>query len=187
MEVLPEFEYFRDIVFHFKHAVSGKAQTPDVPETHTWLPSDATLHWTVVRKDKDDPKNYYKVVAFQAHPQEFVERIAQMEKTKEKKKAFAGFLALFSGKSKIERSRLSAADPTTVVNSCGDKFQNKRSKPVSVMTEDDVLHLDNKELPTFGNVLSPSDSEKFIQFLTVPYIRIPLILDFFAKELPKRG
>ena len=57
---------------------------------------------------------------------------------------------------------------------------------MSVRTEDDVLHLDNKELPTFGHVLSPSDSEKFIQFLTVPYIRIPLILDFFANGDPGR-
>ena len=54
------------------------------------------------------------------------------------------------------------------------------------MTEDDVLHLDNKELPSFGNVLSPSDSERLIQFLTVPYIRIPLILDFFANGDPTR-
>ena len=48
------------------------------------------------------------------------------------------------------------------------------------------MHLDNKELPTFGNVLSPSDAEKFVQFLTVPYIRIPLILDFFANGDPGR-
>lgn len=61
-----------------------------------------------------------------------------------------------------------------------------RSKPVSVTNEDDVLHLDNKELPTFGNVLTPSDSERFVQFLTVPYIRIPLILDFFASGDPGR-
>ncbi len=60
------------------------------------------------------------------------------------------------------------------------------AKNVSVRTEDDVLHLDNKELPTFGHVLSPSDSEKFVQFLTVPYIRIPLILDFFANGDPGR-
>lgn len=65
-------------------------------------------------------------------------------------------------------------------------FRNPRAKPVSVRTEDDVLHLDNKELPTFGHVLSPSDAEKFIQFLTVPYIRIPLILDFFANGDPGR-
>ena len=48
------------------------------------------------------------------------------------------------------------------------------------------MHLDNKELPTFGHVLSPSDAEKFVQFLTVPYIRIPLILDFFANGDPGR-
>lgn len=59
-------------------------------------------------------------------------------------------------------------------------------KPVSVVTEDDVLHLANNELPTFGNVLTPSDSERFIQFLTAPYIRIPLILDFFANGDPTR-
>lgn len=61
-----------------------------------------------------------------------------------------------------------------------------RSKPVSVKNEDDVLHLENKELPTFGNVLTPSDSERFITFLTAPYIRIPLILDFFANGDPSR-
>lgn len=65
-------------------------------------------------------------------------------------------------------------------------FFYTRSKNVSVRTEDDVLHLDNKELPTFGHVLSPADAEKFIQFLTVPYIRIPLILDFFANGDPQR-
>jgi hypothetical protein len=54
------------------------------------------------------------------------------------------------------------------------------------MTEDDVLHLENNELPTFGNVLTPADSERFITFLTAPYIRIPLILDFFANGDPTR-
>jgi len=126
IEVLPEFEYFRDIVFHFKHAVSGKAQTPDVPDTHTWLPSDATLHWEVRRRDKEDPILVYYVKAFQAHHQEFVERIAQQEEPKAQKSSFQGFLSLFAAKTRIERSRLSSADPTTVVNSCGEKFQNKR-------------------------------------------------------------
>ena len=127
IEVLPEFEYFRDIVFHFRQAVSGKAQTPEVPEHHIWLPSDATLHWTVRRneKDKEDPFLSYHVTAFHGHPQLFVERIAQQEE-QSKKKAFKGFLSLFSSKSRIERSRLSSADATTVVNSCGEKFLKKR-------------------------------------------------------------
>jgi len=34
--------------------------------------------------------------------------------------------------------------------------------------------------------MSPSDAERFIHFLTVPYIRIPLILDFFANGDPGR-
>ena len=188
IEVLPEFEYFRDIVFHFKHAVSGKEQTPEVPDSHTWLPSDATLHWEVRRTDKENPSLLYRVTAFQGHHQEYVEHIAVEDRREKKmdKKKFLGFLALFSGKSKLERSRLSSADPTTVVNSCGEKFQNKRTKPVEVYTEDDVLHLDNKELPTFGNILTPADSERFLQFLTAPYLRIPLILDFFANGDPAR-
>ena len=53
-------------------------------------------------------------------------------------------------------------------------------------TEDDVLHLSNSELPTFGHVLKPADSERFLTFLTAPYIRIPLILDFFANGDPGR-
>ena len=53
-------------------------------------------------------------------------------------------------------------------------------------TEDDILHLSTSELPTFGNVLKPADSERFLSFLTAPYIRIPLILDFFANGDPGR-
>lgn len=127
IEVLPEFEYFRDIVFHFKHAVSGKAATPEVPDTHTWLPSNATLHWDLERPDKESPILVYKVTAFRGHHQEFVARVAQQEeKTKSKGSSFLGFKALFNSKTRIERSRLSSADPTTVVNSCGEKFMNKK-------------------------------------------------------------
>lgn len=186
IEVLPEFEYFRDIVFHFKHAVSGEAPTAEVKDSkknRAWVPAHATLHWSVKKKDKEDPTLLYHVTAFDDHPQEFVDFVAQAPKFESK---YRGFLSLFRSKQKAVRARLSSADPTTVVNSCGDKFISKKSKNVSVRTEDDVLHLDNKELPTFGHVLSPADAERFIQFLTVPYIRIPLILDFFANGDPGR-
>jgi hypothetical protein len=124
IEVLPEFEYFRDIVFHFKHAVSGKSAVPEsATENKAWLPSDSTLHWKVKKRDKEDPRLYYHVTAFQDHSQEFVERVA-MEPTNET--AFKGFMSLFASKSKVSRSRLSSADPNTVVNSCGDKFLSKR-------------------------------------------------------------
>jgi hypothetical protein len=129
IEVLPEFEYFRDIVFHFKHAVSGKEPTPDVPISHTWLASEATLHWKVERKDKDNPILVYHVTAFNGHHQDFVPRVAQQEeKSKSSGSFFLGFKTLFAAKTRIERSRLSSADPTTVVNSCGEKFLNKKNK-----------------------------------------------------------
>lgn len=127
IEVLPEFEFFRDIIFHFKMAVSGKEETPEVPSNHTWLASESTLHWEVKRVDKEDPTLVYHVTAFKGHHQEFVERIAQQEESvKSKRSSFAGFLKLFKGKSNVARSRLSSADPTTVVNSCGDKFLSKK-------------------------------------------------------------
>ena len=52
-----------------------------------------------------------------------------------------------------------------------------------VETEDDVLHL--WDLPGFGlsvgaPVLSQQDSELLLSYLTVPYLRIPLVLSFFA-------
>ncbi len=53
-----------------------------------------------------------------------------------------------------------------------------------VKTEDDVIYRPN--LPTFedkyGQVLNQRDSELLISYLTVPYMRLPLILSFFASE-----
>ena len=116
------------------------------------------------------------VTAFNHHPQTFVE-------PDNKKGRFQNFLRLFT-KSSNERSRLSSADPNTVVNSCSDN-PKRLKKPIEVSTEDDILHLPPADLPSFGNVLKPSESEAFLQFLTAPYIRIPLMLDFFANGDPR--
>ncbi len=62
---------------------------------------------------------------------------------------------------------LSGGDPSTLVGQ-------------DVSTEDDILHI--KKLPTFENCLDAHSSELLCQFLTVPYMRIPLILHFFAAE-----
>jgi hypothetical protein len=63
------------------------------------------------------------------------------------------------------------------------------SKP-TIQTEDDVVYRPN--LPTFadpvetvssaGGQLGLRDAELLLSFLTVPYIRIPLVLNFFAAE-----
>ena len=53
-----------------------------------------------------------------------------------------------------------------------------------VKREDDVLYIQN--LPSFedkyGQVLGQRDSELLISYLTVPYLRIPLVFSFFATE-----
>jgi hypothetical protein len=83
---------------------------------------------------------------------------------KKDKKPRGGFLnQMFGGASK-RRAPPSGADPS---NLAGEE----------VVTEDDVLHID--ALPDFGRRLSPADSELLIQYLTAPYIRIPLMLTFF--------
>lgn len=51
-------------------------------------------------------------------------------------------------------------------------------KPVK--TEDDVLHVRN--LPTFNDSLNQPDSELLMSYLTVPYLRVPLIAKFFASN-----
>lgn len=45
-------------------------------------------------------------------------------------------------------------------------------------TEDDILHLPN--LPDFIKVVSASDSELLLSFLTTSYIRVPLLLAYFC-------
>ena len=104
-------------VFHFKHAVSGATSTPDVEEGYIWLPTDATLKWAVT--SDENKKLKYNVTAFRGHLQEFVDSTAL--KNDSNKNAFSSFLSLFS-KSKVARSKLSCADPTNIVNSCGEKF-----------------------------------------------------------------
>lgn len=56
--------------------------------------------------------------------------------------------------------------------------------PPPIKTEDDVIYRPN--LPGFedqsGAVLNQRDSELLLSYMTVPYIRMPLILAFFASE-----
>lgn len=118
LEVLPEMEFFRDIVFHFKHSVSGKAAAPtNVGNEFTWLPHHATLKWTTRPISSEDNTPIYSVTAFRQTVQEYVE----IEVKQTSKSTFASFMSFF-GKGKEERRKLSAADPTNIVNSCGEKF-----------------------------------------------------------------
>lgn len=52
--------------------------------------------------------------------------------------------------------------------------------PFEAFTEDDLLHI--KNLPTFDDCMGQRDSELLLSYLTAPYLRIPLVLQFFATE-----
>jgi hypothetical protein len=47
-------------------------------------------------------------------------------------------------------------------------------------TEEDILHAE--KLPNFGDTLSREESEALLSFLTVEYIRLPLVVGFFASR-----
>ena len=124
IEMLPEFEYFRDIVFHFKHAVSGQSPTPANSDAVEWLPSHATLHWTTKQapttpQDEGQESLLYSVRAFHGNEQEFVEEFKKDEAVK-KSSYFKSFVNFF-GKTSAERNKLSSADPTNIINSCSEK------------------------------------------------------------------
>jgi hypothetical protein len=88
-------------------------------EGYIWLPPDATLKWAVKPISEENKSLQYHVTAFRGHLQEFVDSSAAGKN--DQKNAFLSFLSMFS-KSKVARGKLSCADPTNIVNSCGDKF-----------------------------------------------------------------
>ena len=51
---------------------------------------------------------------------------------------------------------------------------------LTMPSEDDVLHAER--LPGFGDTLSREESETLLSYLTVEYIRIPLVVGFFASR-----
>lgn len=68
----------------------------------------------------------------------------------------------------IRQSRQTASDPSY------------HTAPHIVLNEDDILHL--RRLPDFDGRLRPHSVELLLQYLTVPYLRIPLVLDFFSED-----
>ena len=50
----------------------------------------------------------------------------------------------------------------------------------AIVSEDDVLHV--RTLPDFGGRMGARDCELLLTYLTAPYIRIPLVLEFFAEQ-----
>lgn len=205
IDFYPELEVYRDIIFIFKFM-----QTPSneaLPEIKYWYPADARLTWTYDREKKRFtvkgfggkvlkpyammPEGAIKGKSEHLKELEVEERekrargeltaddeesvdlqqaradlAAAKEREKESKPGFLSslFSRFFGGKS---RAPPSAADPSAL---CGQEINN----------EDDVLHV--HRLPDFGGRITQRNSELLVSYLTAPYLRIPLILSFFAHQ-----
>ena len=83
------------------------------------------------------------------------------------------------------RIKQGEAVPTHRFSSRADP--NEYTVPTRIEAEDDLLHM--WELPDFGEENNPSakalgqhDAELLLSYLSVPYLRVPLVTSFFASE-----
>ena len=155
----PEFEYYRDAVFMFKYMMSPTSDA--LPEIRAWMPEDATMTW----KYKSD--SGFVVKAFNRTLKclipELVENLAQRKKNREKEET--GFMSYLRKNYLTFKSSVSDSDPSILLGK-------------QIDLEEDVLHI--RDLPPFEKRISARDCELLITYLTAPYMRIPLVLQFFS-------
>lgn len=152
LDFYPELKCYRDTVFLFKYMMAPNVEA--FPEVRPWMQKEARLHWKY-----DLKAGMYQVMGFGDKPMKCVSKTKDEE---EDEGIWARIVAFFM---KQTRAPASGADPSAL---CGKR----------VRSEDDVLHI--RQLPDFEGRMSQRDSELLLSYLTVPYMRIPLVLWFFA-------
>jgi hypothetical protein len=188
LENYPELGYLRDIVFLFKIMMAPTKES--LPGLKRWEPSQARLVWQFRGDSKEESeeeqkknkknkkkKNRFVVGAFGSKDLKCVAYVSEFDEdgsvggSKNPKKsgiirgAMNAITRFFWSRS--SRSPPSQADPNVLL---------KGSK--SVKTEEDVLHI--RHLPDFEGRLGAQSVELLLQYLTAPYLRIPLVMRFFA-------
>jgi hypothetical protein len=157
----PEIGYFRDIVFSFKLVMIPSAD--GLPELRLWEPADAALKWSY--NGTEFVVNGFKRRLECIYP-EIEEDDGKYGVAKQRGGLFSKLWS-YMGLTSKPRASPSSANPSVLA---GERVDN----------EDDVLHL--KTLPNFDGTMGASDAELLLQYLTAPYLRIPLILNFFSNE-----
>ncbi|GFE55264.1 EF hand family protein, putative [Babesia ovis] len=157
--MFPEFGYLRDIVFIGKSiGWSG----PMVPTARYSL-EDATLKWSVTASSSS------ATIGVKAFGKQLkVTSIGKVRSSDEQNQTYYRKMMKWFVHSSNSKSPTSAADAHNLVTDC------------EVVNETDVLHLST--LPDYGGNLGRRDSELLLQYLTASYVRIPLIMQFFANE-----
>ncbi|CAK9023707.1 unnamed protein product [Durusdinium trenchii] len=148
----PEFAALRDIMFFWKYFLCTDLRV--FPDTSNWSLQAAYLAWNVANENEvfGPPTNRGAIFQVSAFGQDHV------LKTNEPN----------------YRPKPSASGHRYASAALASKYTGR----AVVRTEDDLLYL--RSLPTFEDRLRPSDAEALLSFLTVPYIRMPLMLAFFT-------
>jgi hypothetical protein len=167
----PEIGYFRDLVFMFKLVM---VPTNDkLPELKSWEVDEVGLTWSV-NATSNQGEFSYAVRGFGKNLDALSEATIAGTSLSDKeiakpKRGFGQMMLRFVGLAGTQEPRAmpSQANPSILLGE-------------NVETEDDVLHV--KHLPDFDNTLGAKDCELLLQYLTAPYLRIPLLLNFFSSE-----
>lgn len=168
----PELAYYRDIVFMFKYMMTPTAEA--LPASKAWKDTDAVLKWKYDKASEAFVVTGFDDKVLKCFEHDESDSVTgswqtqdagsfEMNKQYEKHGWFRGLFG-----SKTARAPPPAASASAL---CGQP----------IFDEEDVLHI--KNLPNLGSSLcrlKQQDCELLISYLTVPYIRIPLVLNFFA-------
>ena len=161
-DLYPEIAFFRDLVFMFKLVMVPTSDA--LPELKPWSPEAAVLSWKI--KDREYIVNGFDRKLECTLPDQAVEE--QQQKFVEKpKSAFSAIMRYLGLGKSLPRASPSQANPSILIGQRVD-------------TEDDILHI--KNLPDFDNSLGAKDVELMLSYLLAPYMRIPLLLNFFSSE-----
>ncbi|KAK6588719.1 EF hand family [Cryptosporidium xiaoi] len=211
VDIIPEFYYIRDIFFYFKFLVTlNQDSCPD--SSVPWTPHHASLSWTynqnkdlvTVRAfDKNLECNFFnsKGNENKQHKGLWSSFTGWLTNSNEKSyiKSFnkltdpntivnsfdmlgvsSDFTFSHSSSTFSYNSGLGIGSGNSD-NSFNDGFSsNSSNSVVNITDESDVLYI--RTLPNLSDSLLQSEVECLIQYLTTPYMRIPLILQFFADE-----
>jgi len=170
LEFYPEFQAYRDIIFYFKYMMSPTQDS--FPEGgRGYMLKDARLHWSYKGAGTGFMVLAFDGLLMKCLDEDLAAKAAQEEEDAAAARAASGgflksiFAYFFT---KQNRAPPSAADPSALLGEV----------KTTVRTEDDLLHI--RPLPTFNGAITQRDSELLLSYLTVPYLRIPLILGFFS-------
>lgn len=149
----PEFRCFRDVCFYFKLFLNPQLEAFPSKAPYSQRQAQLTFYFY---------QQHFYVGGY----------------------ATGGAPQLLSAKPRVRRGEVT---PLHRFSSRADP--NAYTRPTRIEGEDDLLHM--WELPDFGDkdvenasakALGQHDAELLLSYLTVPYLRIPLVVSFFSSE-----